>query len=940
MSQRPKEVRNTSAKNANNEEAKQITCAGKVVDARGRPIAGAKVKLYRVTFKPETVLHDAKLAQELTTKEDGAFTFKTKIDSDVFSYMAIILAEKEELALGWANWRLHENLDVDITLGLPKVLSGTVVDEAQESIADAEVGIAYMIIHTPGKPRYLLGDLPLELLTVRTDTEGKFSFDRIPGDASVEFLVKKPGRAAVSTFNPKNCRCESLQFSPEQTDIKLIQPIEAKIEGMVVEKANGKPVAGIQIMVKKGHNQLNFGLKPVISKEDGTFSVNALAPGKHILQTVTPIEGPADWVAEPVEVITEAGKTKSEVKVELSKGGLLEVVVTEAKSKKPVEKTSVSIRDEQTDRRLMGRSDKDGIALIRLMPGEYRIMCMNKQGLATMRRQQIITIEDGKTAHIEWQLTSLPKITGVVRDEKDKPIKGAKLIVCPIMGLRDVASDAEGKFEVIYDPDRWCSDKMPAMFLLGRYEKGNLAASVEIEKGTKTIEIKLKPALTFTGKVVDPDGKGITDARIVVSLLDIGCSLIGRDIARTDAQGSFEVKAIPPEHEYKVSASAEGYGGNRSEVIDSNDAVNNHLNVGTITLAVANLSVSGVVVDTDDKPVADAKVSCYDENQPHYCMQTDAEGKFTFEKICAGKIQISASTRGKTRLSGLIETDGGSTDVKVVIRERLFTRFTDRAHKVIVLANQEAQRLNHEYVGTEHILFGLIMEGSGISATVLKNLDVDIKTLLPEVEKLLKSGSDMVAKGKLPQTPRARKVIEYAIEEARSFNHNNVGTEHILLGLLRENKSTAAQVFTNLGLKLEDVRQEVLNLLGVGDEREISGQKSTMSNTRKRRIDSIPNSEMIWAKCNDPNCKAEYQMGLKAYFKYIEEHAIPMAPTAPPLVCEKCRKQSGFRAEKCTNPDCGIVFFRGAVPKDFVDRCPDCKRSETEEKRKQSRRSR
>ena len=148
----------------------------------------------------------------------------------------------------------------------------------------------------------------------------------------------------------------------------------------------------------------------------------------------------------------------------------------------------------------------------------------------------------------------------------------------------------------------------------------------------------------------------------------------------------------------------------------------------------------------------------------------------------------------------------------------MFERFTDRARKVMALANQEAQRFNHEYIGTEHILLGLVKEGSGVGANVLKNLDVDIKKLRLEVEKLVKSGPDMVTMGKLPHTPRAKKVIEFAIEEARSLNHNYIGTEHLLLGLLRETEGIAAQVLMNLGLKLEDVRQEVLNLLGAGVE--------------------------------------------------------------------------------------------------------------------------
>src|SRR5208283_1491837 len=150
----------------------------------------------------------------------------------------------------------------------------------------------------------------------------------------------------------------------------------------------------------------------------------------------------------------------------------------------------------------------------------------------------------------------------------------------------------------------------------------------------------------------------------------------------------------------------------------------------------------------------------------------------------------------------------------------MFERFTDRARKVMALANQEAQRFNHEYIGTEHILLGLVKEGSGVGANVLKNLDVDLRKVRLEVEKLVKSGPDMVTMGKLPQTPRAKKVIEYAIEEARNLNHNYVGTEHLLLGLLREHDGVAAQVLMNLNLKLEEVREEVLNLLGAGVESE------------------------------------------------------------------------------------------------------------------------
>src|SRR5580700_6012343 len=165
----------------------------------------------------------------------------------------------------------------------------------------------------------------------------------------------------------------------------------------------------------------------------------------------------------------------------------------------------------------------------------------------------------------------------------------------------------------------------------------------------------------------------------------------------------------------------------------------------------------------------------------------------------------------------------------------MYERFTDRARKVMQLANQEAQRFNHEYIGTEHVLLGLLKEGSGVAANVLKNLDIDLRKIRLEVEKIVQTGpgGEQVVMGKLPHTPRAKKVIEYSIEEARNLNHNYVGTEHLLLGLLREQEGVAAQVLMNLGLKLEDVREEVLNLLGHGMETSEAGERAVSSGTPK-----------------------------------------------------------------------------------------------------------
>ena len=141
--------------------------------------------------------------------------------------------------------------------------------------------------------------------------------------------------------------------------------------------------------------------------------------------------------------------------------------------------------------------------------------------------------------------------------------------------------------------------------------------------------------------------------------------------------------------------------------------------------------------------------------------------------------------------------------------------FTDRVRKVLQMAREEAARLHHEYVGTEHILLGLIREGEGVAAAVLTNLNVDLEDIQQKIEETVKKGKAAAAAGPdLPYTSRAKKVLELAMSEARELNHSYVGTEHLLLGLLREEKGIAAQVLTDAGVNLEQARAETLRLLG------------------------------------------------------------------------------------------------------------------------------
>jgi ATP-dependent Clp protease ATP-binding subunit ClpC len=147
-----------------------------------------------------------------------------------------------------------------------------------------------------------------------------------------------------------------------------------------------------------------------------------------------------------------------------------------------------------------------------------------------------------------------------------------------------------------------------------------------------------------------------------------------------------------------------------------------------------------------------------------------------------------------------------------------FDKFTEQAKKALSLAQEEAQRLKHNYIGTEHLLLGLVREGDGVAAKVLQKLGVELQTVRNAVEFILGRGDRIVLGIEIGLTPRAKKVIELAIDEARRMNHHYIGTEHLLLGLIREGEGVAIGVLESLGVKLEQVRKETLKMLDEGSK--------------------------------------------------------------------------------------------------------------------------
>jgi hypothetical protein len=185
----------------------------------------------------------------------------------------------------------------------------------------------------------------------------------------------------------------------------------------------------------------------------------------------------------------------------------------------------------------------------------------------------------------------------------------------------------------------------------------------------------------------------------------------------------------------------------------------------------------------------------------------EAEAK---ERATAAAVRASLLRRVRELRSGRRkDKDEGS-------EEAMFERFTTRARQVIVHAQEEARLLKHHHIGTEHVLLGLVHEGEGVAAKALESLGISLEAVRAQVEKLIGQGQSAPT-GHIPFTPRAKKVLELSLREAVKLKHHYIGTEHILLGLIREGEGVAAQVLVNLGADLSRVREQVVQLLGSGD---------------------------------------------------------------------------------------------------------------------------
>ena len=642
-----------------------VTCAGTVVDGKGRPLAGVAIEAYAWDVdRWRGAMAVRSLAKAVTTK-DGRFSFKVR--KRAVRMMSVVLARKKGVGLDWVNWPGGLPGECTLTLSGETVLAGTVVDEAGKPAAGAEVRPILMTRSGPLGVGVLACLAPMDLLVSRTDAKGRFRFTGIPQPATAEFAVVAGGKAKTLTYR-RGVRFG--RYHAGQTNIRIKLPDEAKISGVVVAKKTGQPVAGVRVTATGARGESALAFDVVTTGKDGAFTIGGLPAGRCAAITLGPKTGLGKWAPAAARAEVKAGKTTGGLKLELVEGGVLEVSLRNAKANAPIVGGEVMLTPLSRDGRRQPPSvfsGPDGLGRIRLAPGSYRVTTFLVVGYERRDGGQEAEIAAGKTTRLETKLYPLPVLKGVVRDAAGKPVEGAEIFVspsrlAPLPGMPAVRADGQGRFEMTLRGGRLDD----SAYVMGRAAARNLIGSAKIGKGFEApIEIKLAPGARITGGVVGLKGKPIAGAK--VSAFELGGGFwMGspRFSVVADTKGRYEMSALSVGRRYTVAASAPGHGLSAA-IVDIPAKLKGPVKVEKIVLKLANLSISGVVLGRDGKPIAGAMVFAAGDGQRiQQPTHTDEKGKFKIEGLCAGEVQISAQSPA-VGARGSAEASAGETDVKI-----------------------------------------------------------------------------------------------------------------------------------------------------------------------------------------------------------------------------------------------------------------------------------
>jgi protocatechuate 3,4-dioxygenase beta subunit len=637
-----------------------------VIDASGQPVAGAVVERYSMAEDPLHVEAKSSRVEQVTTDNRGRVEFTLTNQAPMS-----LLVKKAGLATAWTQYypaaQEDELATGEVSLTPPTVVAGKVRDTAGKPVTDAEVYVK-MAFRQGKREMYgwswatLNPELARQLYSARTGADGGFRIEGLPADASLDLGVTKPGLAIEGgnkSYNPVG-----MPFEAGRTNIELVMAKAGYLEGRVVREGTDTPLGGVRVTSFPGNND-----RPAITGEDGVFRLNDLGEGQHTLRAFAGTNQFSDWVFENMRVEVRAGATNRDVKIIATRGGVLEVTVTTEGDNRPIAEANVSASRDNLG--AGGRTSADGVARFRLSPGSYSVYAQ-KPGWGNDQSQA--AIEDGQTNRVSVTLKESPKITGIVVGPDGKPAAGVNVLVFS-QHAPPKQTDGEGRFKIVVDANRYGGQAGMPRVLIARDLVNGLAALVEIEEDATNATLKLEPGLAIAGRAIDANGKAVTNAEAQVMLLTERMGTTIGEPVSGDAGGRFEIRGLPRNQRYGVNLSAKGYGrANRN--LETEETGKASVELDPLTLPTADLRISGVVVDNEDKPVSGAHVNGYGDSQAQVNGQTDSKGRFDLGPVCAGPIQLSANAPTGGSYGGA-QAEGGDTNI--TLRLGTVQNFSSRA---------------------------------------------------------------------------------------------------------------------------------------------------------------------------------------------------------------------------------------------------------------------
>ncbi|MBN1359273.1 MAG: carboxypeptidase regulatory-like domain-containing protein [Sedimentisphaerales bacterium] len=642
---------------------------GQVVDSKARPVEGAEVAVYE-WYAIGGSAYDAKLVAPIVkTDATGRFQLQANVSNQ---YGTFIVARKQGLALAWDGLNYSHNTKgkglFPLVLEPPCALTGQVVDSKGSPIVGAQVQALPVNSYLDRlRQRSILA--PKEWFTTTTDAQGQFRFAAFAADVSMSYRVKLPGQDTIQVLRLHEQA--SCGFEVWRSDIRLQLPVLGAIEGRVVDE-QGQPVSGVDLMISPNRSEADvtrsYLARKTTSDRNGAFAFAGIPEGEGQIEVLAPEEGPGLWVGKLMEVSVKAGPAATEATIHVVKGGVLEVTVLSAQARRPVPGARVSLYARDWWRDKPARTDAKGIARVRAPAGEYDVYVTADQFVGYQSKEQVAA---GQTVRYEALLSLPPTAYGRVLGPGGEPVRDAVVSVHP---FGDHAySDSNGRFEAACDEQHAANGG----FAVARDVGVGSAVAMRVTDWSRPIDLRLAPAWTLTGKVVGPDGAGIPAARVSLCLSTQNClSQLGVELL-TDAQGRFEMKAIPPVQDgfmYRLSVAAAGYGPREYLRISPSGAPGTVVDVGETELPLADQSVSGVVVDPNGVPAAHVPIFVNGlprVSQPSKATATNERGEFALTRLCRGPIRIQANFGSSPGGAGFIKAELPARNLKIILGQQL-----------------------------------------------------------------------------------------------------------------------------------------------------------------------------------------------------------------------------------------------------------------------------